>query len=62
VLANPFLPDETMGVRKDRVRARQPYPLSMMPAGLVNGLNPDELQDLVAYLLSGGNPDDPRFR
>jgi hypothetical protein len=35
--------------------------MSMMPAGLVNALNPDELQDLVAYLLSGGNPADPMF-
>jgi hypothetical protein len=33
----------------------------MRPAGLINSLNPDELKDLVAYLLSGGNPDDPMF-
>ena len=35
--------------------------MSMMPAGLANALNPDELKDLVAYLLSGGNPADPMF-
>ncbi|MGV3484667.1 MAG: c-type cytochrome [Planctomycetaceae bacterium] len=29
--------------------------VSQMPAGLVNGLNEEELKDLVAYLLSGGN-------
>ena len=31
--------------------------VSQMPAGLVNGLNPEELADLVAYLISGGDPD-----
>ncbi|HWV56302.1 MAG TPA: hypothetical protein VNZ57_02425 [Longimicrobiales bacterium] len=30
---------------------------SAMPSGLVNGLNEEELADLVAYLQSGGNPD-----
>jgi hypothetical protein len=33
-----------------------------MPAGLINSLNPEEIQDLLAYLLSGGNPQDPMFR
>ena len=32
-------------------------PLSQMPSGLVDGMNPDELRDLVAYLLAGGDPD-----
>ena len=34
----------------------------MMPPGLLNSLNKDELLDLFAYILSGGNPEDPRFR
>jgi hypothetical protein len=34
----------------------------MMPPGLINSLNPEELKNLLAYLLSGGNPDDPMFR
>lgn len=29
--------------------------LSQMPSGLVDGLSPDELRDLVAYLVAGGN-------
>jgi hypothetical protein len=33
-----------------------------MPPGLINALNADELKDLVAYLLSGGNANDPMFR
>ena len=30
-------------------------PVSQMPPGLINALNENELADLVAYLLSGGN-------
>jgi hypothetical protein len=34
----------------------------MMPPGLINALNPDELLDLTAYLLSGGNAQDKMFK
>jgi putative heme-binding domain-containing protein len=34
---------------------------SMMPAGLLNTLNEEELLDLMAFLLSRGNPQDPMF-
>jgi putative heme-binding domain-containing protein len=36
------------------VVAVEPSPLSPMPSGLVDGLNPGELRDLVAFLLSRG--------
>ncbi len=29
---------------------------SQMPTGLIDGLSPDELRDLLAYLMSGGDP------
>lgn len=35
---------------------------SQMPPGLINPLNPDELKDLIAYLLAGGNPDDEIYQ
>lgn len=35
---------------------------NIMPPGLINKLNPDELRDLVAYLISGGNRQDEMFR
>ena len=35
---------------------------SMMPAGLLNPLNEEEVLDLVAYLLSMGNPDHAMFK
>lgn len=61
VMVNPFAPDQLRRAGKDQVAERKPYPVSLMPAGLVNGLNGDELRDLVAYLISGGNPEDPMF-
>jgi putative heme-binding domain-containing protein len=61
VMTNPFAPDELARPEIAKVRSRKPYPISMRPAGLANALNPDELKDLVAYLLSGGNPNDPMF-
>ncbi len=36
--------------------------VSIMPEGLLNTLTRGELLDLVAYILSGGNPNDPAFR
>jgi hypothetical protein len=49
-------------VKATDITARRPYATSLMPAGLINSLNPEEIQDLLAYLLSGGNPQDPMFR
>ncbi len=46
---------------RSEVKLVKPSPLSQMPAGLVDPLNPDELRDLLAYLLSGGNSKAPIF-
>ncbi len=56
VTADPRNPDESSSVPLGEVKARKPYPVSLMPAGLINGLNPDELRNLLAYLQSGGDP------
>jgi putative heme-binding domain-containing protein len=61
VMTSPFLPDEKTRVKTANVKARKPYPISMMPPGLINSLNPEELKDLVAYILSAGNPADRMF-
>ncbi|TWU10171.1 family 16 glycoside hydrolase [Allorhodopirellula heiligendammensis] len=37
-------------------------PVSQMPLELLNNLNADEVRDLVAYLMSGGNPEDKRYQ
>ena len=46
---------------KDDVEEMKVSPISQMPLGLVDSLNPEELKDLVAYLISGGNPNAPEF-
>ncbi len=62
VMANPFMPDEKIRVKTAAITSRKPYPVSMMPPGLINSLNPSELQDLLAYVLSGGNSTDAMFK
>ena len=62
LMCNPFMPDEKTRVKAGTVKSRKTYPVSMMPPGLINGLNPDELKNLLAYILSGGNAADPMFK
>ena len=62
VLTNPFAPDDTTRIIRQSIKARRTNPVSLMPAGLINSLNGGELQDLVAYILSGGSPRDTMFR
>lgn len=40
----------------DDVESVKQLPVSQMPPGLINMLNPEELNDLMAYLMSGGDP------
>ncbi len=48
-------------VRKADVDKIEVSTVSQMPPGLIFSLNPDELRDLCAYLLSGGNRKDRMF-
>jgi hypothetical protein len=49
-------------VKAGTVKSRKTYPISMMPPGLINSLTPDELKNLLAYILSGGNAADAMFK
>jgi hypothetical protein len=40
----------------------EPSKISMMPEGLINVLKEDEIADLVAYLLSGGDRKNAMFK
>ncbi len=62
IMTNPFAPDEVTRVEIARIKSRKDFPISMMPPGLINALNPEELKDLAAYLLSAGNPQDKMFQ
>jgi putative heme-binding domain-containing protein len=55
-------PDQIVEIPKSAVEDSRVSTVSLMPTGLLNPLNADEVLDLVAYLLSGGNPEHPAFR
>ncbi len=49
-------------VSLDDVESIEPSKVSQMPAGLLDRLNADEVRDLVGYIMSGGNPEDRRYK
>ena len=62
VMASAFAPEVLTAVEAAHVKQRNPFSVSMMPAGLINSLNKDELLDLIAYLQSAGNPEAKAFQ
>jgi putative heme-binding domain-containing protein len=61
VMMNPFSPTTLSPIKKSEIKSKKTYPISMMPPGMINVLNQDELLDLIAYLVSAGNPNDKAF-
>jgi putative heme-binding domain-containing protein len=61
VMTSALAPDALTPVDESAVKSRAPYPVSMMPPGLINSLNKDELLDLLAYIQTAGNPKDKAF-
>lgn len=55
VSQNPFDPQQVRVINKTDVLRTAISPVSIMYPGLINGLNPSELKNLMAYLTSGGN-------
>lgn len=56
VIQNPFAPQTTRKIaKKDVTKTSVTDAPSIMFPGLINSLNPDELKDLMAYLVSGGH-------
>ena len=53
---NPFAPEDIKKVPRNTVSLKKNAEVSIMMPGLVNRLNEEELKDLMAYLISGGNP------
>ncbi len=62
VMTSALAPDALTTLDSAQIKSRKPFNVSMMPAGLINSLNKDELLDLVAYLQSGGNQADKAFQ
>lgn len=62
VAVNPSIPNEITEIRNSEIKRRAIAPTSLMPPGLINSMNADELKDLVAYLLSNGDKNNPMFK
>ena len=54
-------PSTITQVNADKLESVEPSPVSMMPAGLISSMNEDDILDLLAYLISGGNPEHELF-
>jgi putative heme-binding domain-containing protein len=55
LMPNPFNEGYTVELLKDKVLKRELSPLSPMPSGLLNRLNPKEIKNLFAYIQAGGD-------
>jgi hypothetical protein len=53
---NPFAPQVTRQILKANVKSRHTSAMSIMYVGLINPMNEDEVKDLLAFLMAGGNP------
>lgn len=55
-------PDAHTGVDRKRIASIEPSPVSVMPERLIDVLKEDEVMDLVAFLISGGDRKHASFR
>jgi putative heme-binding domain-containing protein len=62
VVIDPEDSTKVVDLPRDEIEELQPSSLSLMPVGLLKPLNENEVLDLLAYLLSRGNPNDRMFR
>ncbi len=62
VMTNGLDPNSIATVNRNNIEEMKPSKVSMMPAGLLDTLKPDEAADLVAYLLSQQNPKGRLFK
>ena len=62
LLVDPEDATKTVEIKKADIEAQEPSPISLMPKDLLKPLNEREVLDLLAYILSRGNPQDSMFR
>lgn len=61
VNTDPADPNQQVGVDRKKVTKIEPSKVSLMPPGLLNILTKEEVLDLLAYVLSGGDPKNAMF-
>ena len=57
-----FDPNQQVNINRTQVESIEPSKVSPMPPGLLNLMKKDEVMDLVAYILSGGNRNHSAFK
>ena len=62
VSQNPFAAQILREIPKKDVASTKLSDVSIMLPGLINRLNPEELRDLMAYLMSGGDKNNKAFK
>ena len=62
IQTNPEDANEIKVVPKDSIESANPSRISLMPEGLLDSLNEDEVVDLLAFLMSRGNENDLIFK
>ena len=62
VASNPFDLNQLTKAPADKVESIEFSQVSLMPSEMISGLNRDELMDLMAFLLSGGNSQHKAFK
>ena len=62
LVIDPENATKTVEIKKDNIEEQQASAVSLMPKDLLKTLNEDEALDLLAYLMSRGNPQDPMFK
>ena len=54
-------PSSVTKVKAENLTSIEPSTLSMMPAGLLNTMEKDDILDLIAYMMAGGKSDHELF-
>ncbi len=61
VMTNMLDPSELASVKRDTVEETRPATSSMMPSGLLDTFNKEEIADLISYLRAGGRANHPIY-
>jgi len=62
LIDNPSAPDKITVVLKTDIEERTPSEVSIMPKGVLNKLTREEIFDLLAYVLGGGDKENALFK
>jgi putative heme-binding domain-containing protein len=57
-----FDPNQQTNINRPEIESIEPSKVSPMPPGLLNLMREDEVMDLLAYILSGGDRNHPAFK